>query len=159
MSTHNQRLTFAISATILVFLLVAPNNCFAQTTDPLVGTWNVKGSSTGLPNFILVTNFNAGGTTEEFDSTGTNPSANESIGLGKWRKVASLAYRFKLENFVYNSSGNLVAIAISNGSLALSSTLNTFSATGNTNFFHCTVSVCPGTLIVSAPFTETGKRF
>ena len=156
------RLTLAISLfAICMMVLLASPTALAQS-DPLVGTWNMKGTgNAAFPPFIAVMTFNAGGTTVEFDSAGSNSSASpgESIVLGRWSKTAKSTYTFKEENYVYNSSGNLFAIAISAAHLALGATSNTFTGALVTKFFNCTVSLCPGTLIATTPSaTITGKR-
>jgi len=159
MPTKHEKLTLGMSiVAICTLLLVAPSAAVAQ--DPLVGTWNMTGTAGGgLPPFIAVMTFNLGGTTVEFDTAGTNSSAGESIVLGKWRKTASLAYTVKEENYVYDSSGNLAFVDITAAKIALASTGSTFSGNAVTTFYTCTVSLCPGTLVTSAAFQVTGKRF
>jgi hypothetical protein len=135
----------------------------ASAQDPIVGTWNLKGAnSDGTFPFIAVMSFNAGGTAVEFDSAGTNSSASpgESITLGKWLKTADLAYRYKVENYIYDSAGNLSDIAIATCNVTLASTLHSFGGNCSLNFFTCSVSSCPGTLVVGpVSLNVKGRRF
>lgn len=161
MPVKQARSTLGISiVAVCALLLAGPSPAFAQNQEPVVGTWNVTGSSPGAP-FIAVITFNLGGTTVEYDTAGTNSSASpgESINLGKWTKTANLAYSFKEENYVYDSSGNLFLVDISTVSITLDSTGNTFKGHGVTSFYNCSLSLCPGTLVTSASVQVTGKRF
>jgi hypothetical protein len=56
-----------------------------------VGTWNLRGTQDGTVITIAVMTFNAGGTTVEFDTAGTNSSSSpgESIDLGVWKKTGA----------------------------------------------------------------------
>ena len=146
----------------LVLLLVGAASAQNQD-DPIVGTWNMKGAnSDGTFPFIAVMNFNAGGTAVEFDTAGTNSSASpgESIVLAKWTKTATLAYRYKGENYIYNSSGNLADIAIFTCNVTLASTLTSFGGSCSLNFYTCSVSSCPGTHVVGPVSVNVkGRRF
>jgi hypothetical protein len=111
-----------LTLSVLMLLLAAsgqgPLATSAQTQDPLIGTWNIHGEAN---SFIGVMSFNAGGTIVEYDTTSTNPSSAESISLGKWSKTGDLNYTFREQNYVYDTSGNLIYIAIAHCSLKLSS--------------------------------------
>ena len=96
-------------------LLLMPLVAIAQTQDPIIGTWNENGSSSDGSNpFIAVMSFNAGGTTIEFDTGGSNSSASpgESIDLGSWSKTGKNKYTFKDQNYDYDSFGNLANLTI-----------------------------------------------
>src|SRR6476659_3518786 len=124
-------------------LVLSSNAAFSQAAnDPLVGSWNFTADTP----FVAVRTFNAGGTTAEFDSAGTNPSASpgESISLGHWRKNTNGTYSFKEENYIYDSSGNLFLVAVTTAVLTLGATSNILTGTGKSNFYHCSASVCPG---------------
>ena len=146
----------AVSALTLLSSIAAP----AQNQDPLIGTWNLSGAA-GASAFIAVMSFNAGGTTVEYDTAGTNSSASpgESITVGKWSKTGTLTYTFKEENYIYDSSGNLAYIAIANCTLTLASTQKSFTDKCAVKFYTCSVTSCPGTLVSSSSATATGRRF
>jgi hypothetical protein len=131
-----------------------------QNQDPLIGTWNV--SSPGQSPFIAVMTFNLGGTTVEYDTSGTNSSASpgETISLGKWRKTGNLTYKFGAENYIYDSSGNLSLIAVIDCGLSLAPALNSYADACALNFYQCILSQCPGPLF-SGPVsvTATAVRF
>src|SRR5271165_1283352 len=98
---------------IPLLLLLLPVTASAQGSDPVVGTWNVALSQIGMrTTTIAVMNFNSGGTTVEFDTSGTNSSASESIDLGVWTNTGDRTYSVREENVIYDSSGNLSALAV-----------------------------------------------
>jgi hypothetical protein len=133
-------------AVVLLPLLVTMS--LAQNPDPLVGTWNLKATQNGAVITIAVMTFNAGGTTVEFDTAGTNASASpgESIDLGVWTNTGNQTYNFKEENVVYDSSGNLSLLAVGACRLTLATDQNTFKGSCNLNFYSCSLAQCPGSL-------------
>jgi hypothetical protein len=158
------RLAFAVSNVVVCALfLFSQGAAFAQAPEPIVGTWNFKGANADGSNpFIAVMTFNLGGTTVEFDTAGTNSSASpgESTVLGKWNKTGELSYRFKEQNYIYDSSGNLHRIAIAGCRVSIPPTLDTLNGQCEISFYQCSVSECPGPLSFGpVPFTITGKRF
>jgi hypothetical protein len=146
----------AAFAVMLLSSIAAP----AQSQDPLIGTWNLSGAAGGSA-FIAVMTFNAGGTTVEYDTAGTNSSASpgESISLGKWGKTGSSAYMFKEENYDYDSSGDLASLTVTSCALTLASNQKSFTDQCTVSFYTCSVTSCPGTLISSTSATATGRRF
>ena len=78
----------SITALLMPLLTVTSR---AQNSDRLVGTWNLRGTQDGAVITIAVMTFNAGGTTVEFDTAGTNSSSSpgESIDLGVWKKTGA----------------------------------------------------------------------
>jgi hypothetical protein len=164
MRTRCGRLTFSVSiGAICALTLLSQGAAFAQEKDPLIGTWNLAGANAdGTSPFIAVMTFNLGGTTVEYDTGGTNASASpgESISLGKWSKTDDLAYQFKEQNYIYDSSGNLSLIAITGCKVTLASTLKRVGGTCEIKFYQCSVSQCPGTLVVGpVALTLNGRRF
>jgi hypothetical protein len=149
--------TFASLLAIFALTLLA-SIASAQSQDPLVGTWNIRGQA---DSFVAVMSFNAGGTTVEYDSAGTNSSASpgESISLGTWSKGSGSNYRFKEENYIYDASGTLAYVAIASCFLALSSNHNSFTDNCTVNINTCSVKACPGTLVDSSSGTAVGRRF
>jgi hypothetical protein len=118
--------------------------------DPLIGTWNFHGANLDGSNpFIAVMTFNAGGTTVEFDTAGTNSSASpgESIVLGKWSQTAVAKYTFKEQNYVYDKLGSLSLIAIAGCKLDLASNMKHLSGPCTLSFYQCSVKQCPGSLV------------
>jgi hypothetical protein len=152
--------TFVVTLAVSISMLLLPSPASAQGQDPLIGTWNLSGGS-GSSAFIAVMTFNAGGTTVEFDTSGTNSSASpgESISLGKWSNTGNSTYTFKEQNYIYDASGNLSLIAITNCTLILASNQKSFKDNCNVSFFTCSVASCPGTLVSSSSGPATGKRF
>ena len=162
MRTRCGRLTFAVSiGAICALILLSQGAAFAQEKDPLIGTWNFTGANAdGTGPFIAVMTFNLGGTTVEYDTGGTNASAGESISLGKWSKTDHLAYQFKEQNYIYDSSGNLSLIAITGCKVTLASTLKQVGGTCESKFYQCSVSQCPGILLFGpVALTLNGRRF
>lgn len=150
--------TFASMLSVCTLMLVSSIAASAQNQDPLIGTWNIRGDAN---SFIAVMTFNAGGTTVEYDTAGTNSSASpgESIALGNWSKIGGLNYRFREENYIYDSSGNLAFIALTNCTLALASSQNSFTDKCTVNIRTCSVKSCPGALVNSSSGTAAGIRF
>ncbi len=110
-----------------------------------MGTWNVTITVAGGP-VIAVENFNQGGTFVEFCTVATgNPNAGQSITLGNWQKTGAHTFAFKQQNYTFDSiAGNLNGIAIANTTATLSQDGNSFTGSGQVNFFTCTVTQCPG---------------
>jgi hypothetical protein len=134
---------------LAVLLLLLPVTAPAQSTDPLVGTWNLVFSKAGKPpSFIAAMTFHSGGTSTEFDTNGTNSSASpgESIALGVWSQTADRIYSFKEENVTYDSSGKLGGLAVGVANLTLGEDMNTFTGAITLNFYDCSVAQCPGPL-------------
>jgi len=158
--TKMARLLLVVSIATTTWLFLSAVPAVAQNQDPLIGTWNFYAG--GSNPFVFVQTFNAGGTTVEFDSAGTNSSASpgESITLGKWAKTATGKYTFKGENYIYDASGNLVLLAVGNCKLELASTMKHASGPCTVSFYACSVSQCPGTL-QHGPYQYSihGKRF
>jgi len=164
MQTKRSSLFFAVSiATIFVLVSLSAAPALAQNQDPIIGTWNLHGANTdGSSPFIAVMSFNAGGTTVEFDTAGTNSSASpgESIALGKWSKTASAKYTFKEQNYIYDKSGSLTLIAIAGCKLDLASNKKHVSGPCTINFYRCSVKQCPGSLVAGpVEFKVAGKLF
>jgi hypothetical protein len=153
----------ALSAILLVSFgaLTAQVHDGQITDDPLIGTWNISGINNGSPG-IAVTTFNAGGTTVEFDSGPTVPTAAETIALGKWYKSAEpLKYTFSEQNYIYEPSGNLAGDVVTSCSLTLASNHNSFTEDSCTyRLYACDMAECPGALIgIESSGTAKGKRF
>jgi hypothetical protein len=148
--------------TTAVLFLLLPATSWAQSSDPIIGTWSLKGSQNGTTIVIAVMTFNSEGTTVEFDTSGTNSSASpgESIDLGVWKKTGDGTYSFKEQNYIYDSSGNLSELAVGACTLTLATSQNTFQGSCNLNFYNCSLTQCPGSL-VTGPVTYriAAKRF
>jgi hypothetical protein len=123
-------------ATISVLVTLSPAPALAQSQDLIVGTWNFHGANLDGSNpFIFVQTFDAGGTTVEFDTPGTNSSAAESIVLGNWSKTGSNRYTFKEQNYVYDQSGSLALVAIASCKLELAHNLKHAGGPCTLNFY------------------------
>jgi hypothetical protein len=147
-------------ALLLLPLLAATG--WTQNPDPLVGTWNLRGTQNGTVITIAVMTFNAGGTTVEFDTGGTNSSASpgESIDLGVWKKTGNQTYSFKEENVIYDASGNLSQQAVGACKLTLATDKQSFKGGCELNFYGCSLTQCPGPLQDGPVFYNiTAKRF
>ena len=158
---HNLPIALHRLTTAMLFLLL-PLTGFAQSPDSIVGTWNLKGSQDGTTIVIAVMTFNSGGTTVEFDTSGTNSSASpgESIDLGTWKRTGDRTYRFKEENFIYDSSGNLSTLAVGSCNLTLATSLNSFTGNCTLNFYSCSLTQCPGSLVTGPVIYQiSAKRF
>src|SRR5437868_9982130 len=108
----------------------------AQTTDPLVGSWNfnvtVTGGCTTNCKYIGMIAFSQGGTAIEQRGTVVEYYGLgnvERTALGKWRRstTGTYPYTFTMKNFVFDSTGNLSGFIVGLSSAKLSSTLNSFS--------------------------------
>jgi hypothetical protein len=145
-------------------MVLLPASSLAQTTDPLVGTWNitvtVTGSCTSNCRYIGIVVFNAGGTIVEQRGTAVEYSGLgyvDRTALGNWwRPIAgTYSHEFKAKNFVFNStSGELSARVIATSGVNLNSNLESFSGSGTAKIFNAS-----GVLIETQSFTITGTRF
>jgi len=138
-----------------------PGFTLAQTTDRLVGSWNFKvtvtGGCTTNCKYVGTIAFNQGGTVVE--QRGTVVEYNglgyvERTALGTWRSTGASVYRFRMKNFVFDSTGKLSAFIVGISDVTLSATLNSFSGSGTAQIFKAS-----GTLIGATAFTITGTRF
>jgi len=138
-----------------------PGFTLAQTTDRLVGSWNfnvtVTGGCTTNCKYVGMIAFNQGGTVVE--QRGTVVEYNglgyvERTALGTWRSTGASVYRFRMKNFVFDSTGKLSAFIVGISDVTLSATLNSFSGSGTAQIFKAS-----GTLIGATAFTITGTRF
>jgi hypothetical protein len=161
MQTKRVSLFFAVSIATIFAMSFSAAPALGQ--DPLIGTWNLHGANLdGSSPFIAVMTFNAGGTTVEFDTAGTNSSASpgESIVLGKWSQTAVAKYTFKEQNYVYDQSGSLTLIAIAGCKLDLASNMKHVRGPCTLSFYQCSVKQCPGSLVAGPiAFKVSGKRF
>src|SRR5580704_2807373 len=106
--------------------------------------------------------FNAGGTTVEFDTAGTNSSSSpgESIDLGVWKKTGSQTYTFKEENTIYDSSGNLSELAVGACKLTRAPEQKSFRRDCSLNFYSCILARCSLVLVASpVVYVNAAKRF
>jgi hypothetical protein len=150
--------------TILSVMGVFPAFTLAQTTDPLVGSWNVdvivtSGCTTNC-KYIGMVVFGEGGTTVEQRGTAVEYSGLgyvDRTALGKWWRptTGTSPYEFKAKNFVFNATtGELSATIVGTSGLTLSSNLESFSGSGTAKIFNAS-----GTLIQTENFTISGTRF
>ena len=147
---------------ILGVLELLPGLVLAQTTNPLVGTWNFKvtvtGGCTAYCKYMGMLAFNQGGTVvEQRGTTVEYPGLGnvERTALGTWRSTAGTPpYTFRMKNFVFDSTGKLSASILGTSGITLSSTPNSFSGSGTARIFNA-----GGTLIDTVTFTITGTRF
>src|SRR5947208_7234623 len=112
-------LRFATIARVFAILEVIgmlPSFTLAQTTDPLVGSWNFKvtvtGGCTTNCKYIGMIAFNQGGTVVEQRGTAVEYNGLgyvERTALGTWRWIGRLVYRLRKKNFIFDSTGKLSA--------------------------------------------------
>jgi hypothetical protein len=149
--------------TILGVMGLVPGVTLAQTTDPLVGTWNINvtvtGGCTTNCKYIDVIAFNEGGTVVEQRGTAVEYYGLGSVdrtALGKWwRSTTGYPYEFKAKNFVFNSTtGELSGTIIGTSGATLSSNLESFSGSGTAKIYNTS-----GTLLETETFTITATRF
>ncbi len=134
----------------------------AQTTNPLVGSWNftvtVTGGCTANCKYIGMLAFNQGGTVIEQRGTTVEYYGLgyvERTALGTWRSTGGTPpYTFRMKNFVFDSTGNLSALILGTSGIRLGSTLNSFSGSGTAKVYKA-----GGVLIDTETFTITGTRF
>ena len=149
-------LRFAKIARVFTILGVIglPGFTLAQTTDRLVGSWNFKVTVTGgctmNCKYVGMIAFNQGGTVVEYNGLGYV----ERTALGTWRSTGALVYRFRMKNFVFDSTGKLSAFIVGTSDVTLSATLNSFSGSGTAQLFNAS-----GAPISATTFTITGTRF
>ncbi len=147
---------------ILGVLELAAGFVLAQTTNPLVGSWNFKvtvtGGCTTSCKYMGMLAFNQGGTVVEERGTVVQYYGLgnvERTALGTWRSTTGTPpYTFRMKNFVFDSTGKLSAFILGTSGITLSSTLNSFSGSGTAKMFSA-----GGTLVDTATFTITGTRF
>ncbi len=147
---------------ILGVLELAAGLVLAQTTSPLVGSWNFKvtvtGGCTTSCKYMGMLAFNQGGTVVEERGTVVQYYGLGNVeltALGTWRSTTGTPpYTFRMKNFVFDSTGKLSAFILGNSGITLGSTLNSFSGSGTAKIFKA-----DGTLVDTATFTITGTRF
>jgi len=71
--------------------------------DPIVGTWECNGSP---PPFIVIKNFNAGGTMMEVD----NVTTAESPTVGTWKRTEELSYFLVARQISFDTRGNFAGV-------------------------------------------------
>ncbi len=156
-------LRFAKIARVFTILGVIglPGFTPAQTTDRLVGSWNFKVTVTGgctmNCKYVGMIAFNQGGTVVEQRGTAVEYNVLgyvERTALGTWRSTGALVYRFRMKNFVFDSTGKLSAFIVGTSDVTLSATLNSFSGSGTAQIFNAS-----GSPISATTFTITGTRF
>jgi len=137
----------------------------ASGVSPFAGTWNLIGTAQTNPAspFLAVMSFQFGGTTAEFDTSGTNSSASpgESPTLGKWNQTGLKTAEFSQENFIYDQNANISQLAVENVTVTLDSPQQTeITGKGEISFYSCSVTQCPGPLLFGPIALEfTGTRF
>jgi len=146
--------------TILGVIGLLPGIMLAQTTDHLAGTWNFKAIvTTGCTTdcqYIGMIAFNQGGTAVEQRGTVVEYDLGyvERTALGSWRSTGTSAYRFRMKNFVFDSTGKFSGSIVATSDVTLSSTLNSLSGSGTAKIFKA-----DGTLFRITTLTITGTRF
>jgi hypothetical protein len=159
------KLGIGLAVTILCSLILltagraSEPDIAAPPVDPIVGLWNVY-LNAGGPTLITMT-FDQGGTTVEYDTPGVNSftSPGESLVQGVWKKTGFNTYAFKEQNFIFDATGTLFADNLTTCQVTLSRDGQSFTATCDLEFFHCTVAQCPGGFMASGPGTMTATRF
>src|SRR5215831_11578588 len=120
-SLRGQFVRIARVLTIFAVIVLLPGLSLAQTTDPLVGTWNITVTLTSgcMTNckYIGMAAFNQGGTVVEQLGSAVEYSGLgyvDRTALGKWWRPTTGAnpHEFKAKNFVFNSTGVLSATII-----------------------------------------------
>lgn len=147
--------------TILGIVELIPSLTQAQTSDPLVGSWNFKATINGCTTgckYIGMISFNLGGTAVEERGTVLEYSGLgyvERTALGTWRRTAGTPfYTFRMKNFIFDSTGKLAAFIVGTSGVTLSSSLNSFTGSGTAKIFNAN-----GALTDTEMFTITGTRF
>ena len=148
--------------TILGVIELFPGFLLAQTTNPLVGSWNftviVSGGCTANCKYMGMIAFNQGVTVVEQRGTAVEYYGLgyvERTALGTWRSTGGAPpYTFRMKNFVFDSTGKLSAFIVGTSDVTLSATLNSFSGSGTAQIFKAS-----GTLIGTTAFTISGTRF
>ena len=142
---------------ILGVIGLLPGFMLAQTTDHLVGTWNFKaivtsGCATDC-HYMGMIAFNQGGTAVEQRGTVVEYDLGyvERTALGSWRSTGTSAYRFRMKNFVFDSTGKFSGFIVATSDVTLSSSL---SGSGTAKIFKAN-----GALFGTTTFTITGTRF
>jgi hypothetical protein len=160
----NMPLKFAKIARVLAFLGVLQLTAgftLAQTTNPLVGTWNfnvtVTGGCSTNCKYMGVLAFNQGGTVVEQRGTTVEYAGLgyvERTALGTWRSTGGTPpYTFRMKNFVFDSTGKLSASILGSASITPSST-TFFSGSGTAKVYNAY-----NTQVATITFTITGTRF
>jgi hypothetical protein len=148
--------------TVLSFMGLLHNFTAAQTSDPLIGSWNFKvtvtgGCTTGC-KYIGMLAFSQGGTVIEQRGTAVEYAGLgyvDRTALGTWRSTGGTSpFTFRVKNFVFDSTGKLAAFIVGTSGVTLGPTVNSFSGSGTAKIFNAS-----GTLTDTEAFTITGTRF
>lgn len=141
---------------LLVLAVVLMLGAVSAAQNTVAGNWNLVGENQSFIGMIL---FTGSGTVVENDTTNINPITTQSISLGTWHKTGGLNYAFNEENYLYATSGDLIYIAVSDCSLTLATNGKSFNDSCTVNFYTCSLSSCPGTLVGTNTVTATATRF
>ena len=141
----------AAGAIILLPLLAQEGGLSLNADKSLVGTWQVAVTPNGAPSFRAYNQFNADGTSIEFDNA--NPPGQQTIAVGPWKSTGERQYQMFEVNQLFDPSGNY------QGELHVSARI-TLDSGGNTFDSSFTVQVFDNhdNLIVQAKGTAKGKR-
>jgi len=145
MKTNGLRIV--LSAILVVAVMLPAARTLAATDgerskdDPVVGTWNCtlpESSTFGLSGQInVIKSFHADGTITEMDTAG--PPSTQTPTLGTWTRTGNRTYSVKLQQFLFDSSGNFLGTArYVHPTLTMNQTGNTLSGTVDGTFLDAT---------------------
>jgi hypothetical protein len=146
----------------LVVIELAAGFMVAQTTNPLVGSWNYKvtvtGACTANCKYMGMLAFNQGGTVVEQRGTTVEYFGLgnvERTALGTWRSTGGAPpYTFRMKNFVFDPTGKLSAFILATAGVTLATPPNSFRGSGTAKILNA-----GGTPIDTATFAIVGTRF
>lgn len=93
------------SICLLPFLLLTPvyGQVLPSPVKTLVGFWRVTVTPDGVPAFRAFNQFNADGSSIEFDNS--NPAGAQTIAVGPWERTGNNEYSFLEVNQLFDDHG------------------------------------------------------
>ena len=135
------------SVPALSILLLAP--AYGQPRS-LAGTWKVTVSPDGAPQFQAFNQFNADGSSIEFDNS--NPPNLQTIAVGPWERTGNRDYTMLEVNQIYDDHGFAGELVVQ-AKITLDDTGNAFTST-----FTFQVLDISDNVVFQGTGTATGRR-
>lgn len=109
--TSKPEITMKLSIRQLVWsagalFFIQGGSIYAQSPTPLktlVGTWKATISPDGFPSFTAFNQFNADGTSIEFDNS--NPPGSQTVAVGPWERRGNNDYAMLEVNQIFDNTG------------------------------------------------------
>jgi len=116
------------SLSTLLFLAPAYGQVSPTPFKTLVGFWKVTVTADGLPSFRAFNQFNADGSSIEFDNS--NPPGQQTIAAGPWERTGNKQYSMLEVNQLFDDQGYAGELRVL-AKITLDTSGDTFTSTFN----------------------------